>query len=68
MDKCVRVQQSIRKFLERAKIKRWQNEKNNLKINLNRLAKLEEKEREAKSALYTREEKSFIGIEKTNQR
>lgn len=45
VDNCIKVQQSIRKFLEFSKAKRRQNEKNNLKLNLSKLAKAEEKER-----------------------
>ena len=68
VDNCITLQRSIRNFLEIVKAKRRQSEKNNLKINLTRLAKLEEKERESKSALYTREDKSFNGIERSNPR
>ena len=40
VDNCITVQRSIRNFLEIVKAKRRQSEKNNLKINLTRLAKL----------------------------
>ena len=40
VNNCITLQRSIRNFLEIVKAKRRQSEKNNLKINLTRLAKL----------------------------